>query len=396
MATRQARGFIDAFQQAYGEGREDWNRAFRETRKANNQSENAPRWTEMMQNYPTGIRLGETLSPVREKLGLGKPDPKAALAREDIGLGRQPEGKGRRTGQVLGTLAADVTQDSTRSIYWLLNAIQATGNVIAEETIGRANPRLFGKSPIEVEVGKRGKKRTLNNRKDQQALQNLGYVDAVGKPTKGVSFDDDGTAMKRNFEPGDVASLMIPTGLAINAGIGLMNPIGGSEGYEAAVPNPENKKETSNAVLEVANKYFLGRTGNLLPYNEFVKERPDVSPGEYGAYKAFKYDKNIDLNPFDDGKVNPLPGGVVKATTDGIHGPEVQVLGKSLPLTTGITPFATALAGTVAGVRSKKPIARGLQYGLAGYAGGTAAGAIAEQIRRRAGSVSTDQLEGQS
>ena len=41
----------------------------------------------------------------------------------------------------------------------------------------------------------------------------------------------------------------------------------------------------------------MGRTGNLLPYDEFSKVRPDVSKDEYGRYQAFKYDKNTDLNP---------------------------------------------------------------------------------------------------
>ena len=125
-----------------------------------------------------------------------------------------------------------------------------------------------------------------------------------------------------------------------------MSPMGGAEGYEAVIPDEDNKKQSANPVLEVATKYLMGRTGNLLPYDEFSKERPDVSRGEYNAYKAFKYDKDVDLNPLDDGQMT-LPG------------------------------------------------AAGLQYGLAGYAGGTAAGAIAEQIRRRAGSVSNDQLEGE-
>ena len=127
----------------------------------------------------------------------------------------------------------------------------------------------------------------------------------------------------------------------------------------------------------------MGRTGNLLPYDEFSKERPDVSRGEYNAYKAFKYDKDVDLNPLDDGQMT-LPGGAAKFTADGIHGPEVQFFGKSLPMTTGAIPLVSALAATTYGATRKKPIARGLQYGLAGYAGGTAAGAIAEQIRRRA------------
>ena len=56
-------------------------------------------------------------------------------------------------------------------------------------------------------------------------------------------------------------------------------------------------------------------------------------------------------------------------------------------------PYAGALIGGVAGVRTKKPIARGLQGGLAGLAVGGVTGMIAEELRRRASSNNV-QLEG--
>ena len=74
MATREARGLIDAFKQAYGEGREDWNRAYRTERSEGGKSEDASRITEMTGSYPTGIRVMEALEPVLPK-NL-KPDPK--------------------------------------------------------------------------------------------------------------------------------------------------------------------------------------------------------------------------------------------------------------------------------------------------------------------------------
>ena len=52
-------GFFDAFREAYGEGREEWSKAFRESRKSQGMSENAPRIDEMSGAYPTGIRLTE-------------------------------------------------------------------------------------------------------------------------------------------------------------------------------------------------------------------------------------------------------------------------------------------------------------------------------------------------
>ena len=388
MATREAKGLIDAFKQAYGEGREDWNRAYRTSRTEGGLTEDAPRVTEMTGSYPTGIRVMEALGDLNIP-GI-KADPKKVQIREDLGIGRQPQGKGRRTGQMLGTLAADITQDNTRSFYWLGNAIQALGNIGQEALLGKYAPDPFGTTIQNLP----GTKTPMTMKNNKQLAMDMGLLDATGKPTKGVRINDNGEITRRNFEPGDKAALLIPSGLAINAGIGLMSPMGGAEGYEALVLSQDNDKVSANPVLEVASKYFTGRTGNLLPYDEFVKERPDVSRAEYNDYKGFKYDKDIDLNPFDDGEVT-LPMGLGKFKADGIHGPEVQFFGKSLPATTGMIPLATTLAATTYGATRKKPIARGLQYGLAGYAGGTAAGAIAEQIRRRAGSVSNDQLEGQ-
>ena len=89
-------------------------------------------------------------------------------------------------------------------------------------------------------------------------------------------------------------ALQIPVGLAINSGIGLLNPFGGQEGYEAAVPDPEDRSKTANVMAEIGTKYILGRTGNLLPWSEFKEVRPDVSKDEYMRYKAFKFDKEGD------------------------------------------------------------------------------------------------------
>ena len=138
--------------------------------------------------------------------------------------------------------------------------------------------------------------------------------------------------------------------------------------------------KTDNVVAEVALKYFLGRTGNLLPYEEFKKVRPDVSRGEYNAYKAFKWDKDTDLD-ISDGDFT-LPAGILKGTMSGIHGPEVQFLGRSLPLTTAIIPYAGAVAGTVSGVRTQTPIKSGLRRGLGGLVAGQALGHSLEALRR--------------
>ena len=214
----------------------------------------------MTGSYPTGIRVMEAL---------GQADPKKAQIREDLGIGRQPAGKGRRTGQLLGTLAADLTQDNPRSFYWLGNAIQALGSIGQEALLEKFAPQLFA-STIQ---NRPGTKTPMTMKSDKTLAQNMGLLDPTGKPTRGVRITDGGQIAKRDFDPGDKAALLIPSGLAINAGIGLMSPMGGAEGYEAVIPDEDNKKQSANPVLEVATKYLMGRTGNLLPYDEFSKER---------------------------------------------------------------------------------------------------------------------------
>ena len=68
------------------------------------------------------------------------------------------------------------------------------------------------------------------------------------KATKGVRIDDEGNMSKRRFEPGAKAALLIPSGLAINAGIGLMSPMGGAPGYTAVIPEEDDLKVSANPV----------------------------------------------------------------------------------------------------------------------------------------------------
>jgi hypothetical protein len=331
--------------------------------------------------YPTGIRLTELAQDIAGR-PLTPEQTNRRQIREDLGIGIK-RGRAERAGQLLGTAAADLTQDNTRNFYWLLNAAQATGNVIAESAMGMANKGLYGKSRIPS---------TTNpnvNLTVKSASPGGKYLDPQGNPRKGISIGENGVLEKRNFEPGHLAALAIPTGVAINTGLGLMSPFGGAEGYWAAIPSQDDPTKTDNVLGEVALKYFMGKTGNLLPYDEFVKVRPDVSPEEYGAYQGFKYRRGEDWNPFDDGQTS-MGAGLIRTTTDGIHGPELQFMGRSLPVTTGIVPYLGALAGGVAGVRSKRPILGGVGGGMAGLAAGQVAGQLLESERRRRNAIENE------
>ena len=373
LSRRPSTGFLEALKKEYGLGRENWAEVRRRVRDSLGKGENAPRIVEMVEAHPGIIRL-------RENLGMS--DRQADMIREDMGMGLEPEGKGRRMGQLAGAALGDITQDTSRGFYWLLNALQASGAVATEAAYGKMNPQLFDVHHVKSDNGY-PLRRTEEHKKE---AFDKGLIDAEGFTRRGVRLKKDGDDLfyvQQNYPPGDVNSLLIPSGIAINAGLGLLTPFGGAEGYEAAVPDPtsDDKTKTSNVVAEMGAKYLLGRTGNMLPYSEFKKVRPDVSPEEYRAYKAFKYDKKTDLDP-TDGDLT-LPTGVVKWSNESIHGPELQFLGRGLPLTTGITPFATSVIGTAAGVTAKRPIRGGLVGGMAGLAAGQVVGNLIEGERRR-------------
>ena len=361
---QQAKNARVAFDEEVGYGPDDQSKMFYKIRELQGEDDDAPRIQKMAAEHPLVYRI-------RENLGMA--DPEGIEARAQLGM-QMKSTPGGRIGQLGGALAADVIQDRSRGWWWLFNAAQATGNVANEAVLGKVNSDLYGAQDLN----------TPYNLTDLKAAGHA-HVNGSGRlvPNVGV-YNASGRAKKRNYRSGNVMALGVPAGFAINQGIGLMTPFGGYEGYEAVVPSSEDPSKTDNAVAEIASKYILGRTGNLLDWDEFKKVRPDVSKGEYNAYKAFKYDKAVDMNPFDDGNFS-LPAGVARGTTDGIHGAEIQFLGRSLPVNTAIMPFASAVAGAALGVRRGKAYRKGgameglpdpnsVRNGLIGGSLGTAAG----------------------
>jgi len=205
---------------------------------------------------------------------------------------------GARAAQVAGVVQSDVMQDGLRNIWWFINAPQALTNLVADETVQREGYKIL-------------------NRENEPIIKNRGWRMAA----------------------------TLPAVLATSFGVGNVMR---EEGYKAVLPGEGDPRVSENPIAETGARYFLGRTGGLLPYEEFVKERPDFSMEEYYKYKTYLFDKESDINPLD-GDFNV--GGVVKGTLDGIHGPEVAFLGKSIPALTGMVPIATAIAGTRRGLR---------------------------------------------
>lgn len=86
-------------------------------------------------------------------------------------------------------------------------------------------------------------------------------------------------------------------------------------------------------------------------------------------------------------------GGILKGTTEGIRGPELSYLGKSMGVNDTLIPTTTAVLGSIAGAAAGRlPGIRGNKVrtigslvggGLAGLVGGQAAGGALEENRRR-------------
>jgi hypothetical protein len=161
-----------------------------------------------------------------------------------------------------------------------------------------------------------------------EAVTSVGTLQAIHNAQKGISPIETPLLRTRPMRFAAVA----PAWIGMKAASGVL---GRQAGYSESVPMEGDPTKSADPILEAASDLFLGRTGKLLPYKDFVKERPDVSKGEYEAYKAYLH-----------GNKSPL-----KATLDGIHGAEVNFLGKSLPVATAIIPAVAMAMGARVGAR---------------------------------------------
>ena len=296
-------------------------------RSAVKQIDNAPgnilgnkrSWQRNFLRQLEGLRLGG-YSPVRRKemAELLAEHPEVAAKTVQVYPKGQAPSAGARAKQIGGTLAADVMSDGLRNIWWFLNAPQALTQLTTLQSLHDAQR--------DIENAPRG----ATTAQKAEAARIKGLTDEV--------------SLLRNRNVRLAAT--VPAIIAMSAGIGN---IGRPAGYKAVLPSESYPRRTDSPIGELVSRYFLGRTGRLLPYDEFSKERPDVSESEYRRYKAYQFDRKTDLNPFDDGTFNIL--GALKGTATGIHGPEINFMGKSMPAATAILPTLAAAAGARYGFR---------------------------------------------
>ena len=393
----------EGFAKDFGIGRERTQEISNEARKRKGLPKEMPQIESYFANHPTQYRI-------REAVGLPI-DPVYAQVREEYGDALSKDTY-EKYGQLAGTIARDVVEDGSRALWWLLNAPQAAVQVLGDLGIQSANMKKFydpnnpynenllqGKHIVRDSAGN-----TIDSGMINKALEmGLGTMvkdtdksAAAGamkfQPKGGVSYVDDPenpgrrVLAQNNYSAVAQKLPLVAAGLGVNTAIGLMNPFGGAEGYKAVLPSDEDPNKTDNVLGEIASKYILGRTGGLLPYDEFSKVRPDVSPEEYKAYKAYKGSRQADLNPLDGDFSLPY---IIKGTDEGIHGAEIDFLGRSIPVNTGVIPIASAIAGGALGSRLPKSrtgmstLASSTLASLVGLGGGNVAGGLLEAERRR-------------
>jgi len=131
-------------------------------------------------------------------------------------------------------------------------------------------------------------------------------------------------------------------------------------GQKAVAPvskeeDPTGRK-TRSATLEAALRYGLGQRGQLLPYAEFKKERPDVAPSTYVQYRRYENmkpeaGKNVIVDP--EAQSFSALGGVIRGTARGLNDPEIRL--KGVPIT------LSAVLGTAAGLGAIKGLTKAVE-----------------------------------
>ena len=100
----------------------------------------------------------------------------------------------------------------------------------------------------------------------------------------------------------------------------------------------------------------------MLPFKEFIKERPDVMPSTIKEYRRYmnrkpEAGKRIDIDP--EKQTFTAFGGAIKGTARGLNDPEIRF--KGVPFTASATLGTAAGVATVAaGVKQLNPYTKGI------------------------------------
>ena len=142
----------------------------------------------------------------------------------------------------------------------------------------------------------------------------------------GVSGDNVASAVIARGVPFLGAYL---AGRAGGAGEGF-RPKGEKAVYPKSKKEDPTGREVGNPLAEGIGRSVLFQRGQMLPYGEFKKERPDVMPSTYRDYMAYQYAKPeagslVTVDP-KRGSFTAL-GGMVRGSAKGLNDPEIRVRG---------------------------------------------------------------------
>ena len=125
------------------------------------------------------------------------------------------------------------------------------------------------------------------------------------------------------------------------------------KGYKAVAPVSKEEDPTGktprNILEEGALRFIGGQKSQMLPYKEFIKERPDVMPSTIADYRRYMNRKpeageRISIDP--EKQTFTAFGGFVRGTARGLNDPEIRVRG--VPISASSVLGAGAGVATIA------------------------------------------------
>jgi hypothetical protein len=159
-------------------------------------------------------------------------------------------------------------------------------------------------------------------------------------------------SQKAGVDPVTGAVLTAAAPVALMSLSGVRGPLSQGlrpAGYKAVAPKSKEEDPTGKTPqsipLEIGLRYGLGQRSQLLSYQDFKEERPDVAPSTYSQYRRYQQAKPkpgqlVAIDP--EGQSFTTIGGLLRGTAKGLNDPEIRV--KGFPVT------ASGLLGTVAGL----------------------------------------------
>jgi hypothetical protein len=252
---------------------------------------------------------------------------------------------GGRIGHLAAALQKDLSFDGSRVPYWALNHPLAMMSVVGRTASEAGGFQMLSKDyrQMEAEIREQAKGLGADRHISRDEMRDR------WKAQQGYRTDIDPRALPHNLAATALPVLASAALVQASGNHDLLNLAQGgrSAGYQAVIPTQGDLTQTSNPVLEAVARYVFGRTGRVLPWEQFTEERPDVGPEDYAAYKRHQFDGGV------------LDIGLIKGTSRNLEGePEGTMMGFRVPLSaagTGLGALGAGVIGAHVGGRGVSP-----------------------------------------